>query len=45
MNSSNLVEKIEEETKDLNVSHSDTSSNGGGLSSPPPGMIKIQRRR
>lgn len=39
------IEKVEEEIKDLNVSYSDTSSDGGGLSSPPPGMIKIQRRR
>ena len=45
VNSSNLVENIEEENEDLNVSYTDTSSDGGGFSSPPPGMIKIQRRR
>ena len=45
VNSSNLVEKIEEEIKDLNVSYNDTSSNGGGFCSPPLGMIKVQRRR
>ena len=45
INTSNLVEKIEEECEDLNVSYSDTFSNGGGLSSPPPGMIKVQRKR
>ena len=36
---------IEEEVEDLNASYSDTSSDGGGLSSPPPGIIKVQRRR
>ena len=45
VNSSNLVEKIEEESEVLNSSYSDTSSDGGGLSSPPLGMIKVQRRR
>ena len=45
MNSSNLVKKTEEENEDLNMSFSDTSSDGGGLSSPPLGMIKVQRRR
>ena len=44
MNSSNLVENIKEESKDLNVAYNNTSSDGGGLSSPPPRMIKIQRR-
>ena len=45
MNSSNLVENTKEESEDLNMSYSVTSSNGGGLSSPPPRMIKVQRRR
>ena len=36
VNSSHLVEKTEEESEDLNFSYSDTSSYGGGLSSPPP---------
>ncbi len=44
VDSSNLVEKIEEEIEDLNLSYTDTSSYGGGLSSPPPMMIKVQRR-
>ena len=41
VNSSHLVENTEEKRKDLNMSYSDTSSDGGGLSSPPPGMIKV----
>ena len=45
MNSSHLVKKIEEENENLNMPYSDTSSDGGGLSSPPLGMIKVQRRR
>ena len=45
VNSSNLVKKAKEGNKDLNMSYNDTSSDGGGLSSPPPGMIKVQRRR
>ena len=45
INLSECVEKVEEEIKDLNLSYSDTSSDGGGLSSPPPGMTKVQRRR
>ena len=45
INSSEFVEKIEEKIEDLNVSYSDTSSDGGGFSSPPLRMIKIQRRR
>jgi hypothetical protein len=36
------VEKVEGEIEDLNASYSDTSSDGGGLSSPPPRMIKIK---
>ena len=40
----NVVEEIEGEIEDLNTSYSDTSSDGGVLSSPPPWMIKIQRR-
>lgn len=43
MSTSNIVEKIEEETKDLNVSYNDTSLDGGGLSSPPLRVIKIHR--
>ena len=39
------MEKVEEEIKDLSASYSDTSLDGGGLSSPPLGMINIQRRR
>lgn len=39
------VGKVEEEVEDLNASYSDTSSYGGVLSSPPPGMIKIKWRR
>ena len=39
------MEKVEEEIEDLNESYNDTSSDGGGFSSPPPGMIKIQIRR
>ena len=45
VNSSNFVGKIDEENRDLNVSYSDTSLDGGGFSSPPLGMIKVQRRR
>ena len=45
VNSSHPVEKTEEENEDLNMSYSDTSSDGGGLSSPPLGIIKFQRRR
>ena len=45
INLSKSMENVEEEIKDLNLSYSDTSSDGGGLSSPPPGMIKVQRRR
>ena len=45
VNSSHHVEKIEEESKDLNMSYSDTSLDDGGLSSLPLGMIKVQRRR
>ena len=45
INSSNFVENIEEESEDLNVSYSDTSSDGTRFSSPPLGMIKVQRRR
>ena len=41
VNTSNLVEKIEEESEDLNASYSDTSLDRGGLSSPPPRMIKV----
>ena len=41
VNSSDFVEKIEEEIEDLNVSYSDTSLDGGGLSSPALGMIKV----
>ena len=44
VNSSNFVGKIEEESEDLNMSYSDTSSDGGGFSSPSLGMIKVQRR-
>ena len=44
-NTSKIVEKIEEEIEDLNASYSDTSSDGGGFSSPPPRVIKVQRRR
>lgn len=40
MNISESVEKVEEE--DLNASYNDTSSDGGGLSCPPLGMIKIK---
>ena len=39
------MERDEEEIKDLNLLYSDTSSDGGGLFSPPLGMIKVQRRR
>lgn len=39
------MEKDGEEVEDLNTSYSDTSSDGVGLSSPPPRMIKIQKRR
>ena len=39
------IGKFEEEIEDLNFLYSDTSSNGGVFSSPPPRMIKIQRRR
>ena len=35
----------EEEKEDLNVSYSDTSSDGEALSYPPPRMIKVLRRR
>ena len=45
INLSESMENIEEEIEDLNLSYSDTSSDGGGLSSPPLGMIKVQRRR
>lgn len=45
INISESVKKVEEEIKEINASYSDTSSDGGGLSFPPPGMIKIQRRR
>lgn len=45
VNSSRLVEKIEEESEDLNVLYNDTSLDGGGFPSPPLGMIKVQRRR
>ena len=45
INISKSMEKVEEEIKDLDVSYSDTSPDGGGLSSPLPGMIKVQRRR
>ena len=41
VNSFNLIEKTKEESKDLNTSYSDTSSDGGGFSSPPLGMIKV----
>jgi archaellum component FlaC len=41
INISESIEKFEEEIEDLNVSYSDTSFDGGGFSSPPPGMIKI----
>ena len=39
------MERDEEEIKDLNFSYSDTSSDGGGLSSPFLGMIKVLRIR
>ena len=45
INSSHHVEKTKEENEDLNMSYSDTSLDGGGLSPPPPRMIKVQRRR
>ena len=41
INLSELVEKVEEEIEDINFSYSETSSYGGGLSSPPPRMIKV----
>ena len=37
INLSELVEKVE----DINLSYSETSSYGGGLSSPPPRMINV----
>ncbi len=45
VDSSNIFEKTKEERKYLNVSYSDISLDGGGLSSPPLGMMKVQRRR
>ena len=36
---------IEEEVEDLNASYSDTSLDGGGISSPPLRIIKVQRQR
>ena len=42
---SELVDIYEEENEDSNVSYSDTSLDGGGLTNPPPRMIKVQRRR
>lgn len=45
VNISESIEKVEEEIKDLNALYSDTSSDGRYLSSPPPRMIKIKRRR
>ena len=45
INLSKIVGKFEEKIEDLNFSYSDTSLDGGGLSSPPLGMIKAQRRR
>lgn len=44
-NISESVKKLEDKIEDLNASYSDTSSDGGGLSSPPLGMINVQRRR
>ena len=41
INLSKLVEKVEVEIEDINLSYSDTSSNDGGLSSPPLGIIKV----
>ena len=35
------VGKVEEEIEGLNLSYNDTSSDGGGLSSPPIEMIKV----
>lgn len=39
------MDNNQDEEEDLNVSYSDTSSDGGSLSSPPPRMIKVLRRR
>ena len=44
INISKSIEKVEEEIEE-NASYNDTSSNGGGLFSPPLGRIKGQRRR
>ena len=44
VNSSNFFGRIEEEIKYLNMSYSDTYLDDGGFSSPPLGIIKIQRR-
>ena len=41
INPSQFVKKIEEDIEDLNMSYSDISSDGGGFSSPPLGMIKV----
>lgn len=45
INMSKSVEKVEEEIEGLNASYSDTSLDARGLSSLPPGMNKVQRRR
>ena len=42
---SSTLQTIEEETKNLNASYSDTSLDREGLPSPPPGVVKIQRKR
>lgn len=38
---SEVVNNVEEENEDINVSYSDASSYGLALSNPPPGMIKV----
>ena len=45
MDTSSTLQMIEEEIKDLNALYNDTSLDGGGLSSPPLRVIKIQRWR
>ena len=45
MNIFESMENFEEKIEDLNLSYTYSSSNGGGFSSPPLKMIKVQGRR